>query len=123
VLWYLPLAKPITSSPEVIAEIHGLAIRHRPRLPLQGFWEFAQNELSQLGLDEVLVKLADMKTPLLSSLGPTDTSLLQIAQLPTSFRRLVFTEDAKLRDQCQEKEIEVLTVSEVLSLWQQYGTT
>ena len=52
--WYLPLAKPFVTSPEVIAEIHGRVTREaRLRQPRLGdFWKFAQKELSQLGLAE-----------------------------------------------------------------------
>ncbi len=56
--WYLELAKPILTSPHVIAEIQGLA---KSRLDWHGkrleyFWRFAQQELTRLRLQEQLVR-------------------------------------------------------------------
>src|SRR5437870_2580920 len=79
--WYLSSAKPVITSPGVIAEIHGLVqSRIGLRQPLIGsFWEFAREELLRLGLDEELVRLLEMDSGTLSVFGPTDTAILKIA--------------------------------------------
>ena len=114
--WYLPLAKPIVTSPEVIAEIHGRVTREaRLRQPRLGdFWKFSQKELSQLGLAEELVKLVEMEPEILSRFGPTDTSLIRLG---SQFRRPVLTEDGPLGARCKQERLEVLTTSDILSLF------
>lgn len=56
--WYFSVAKPITTSPHVIAEIHQHAqkqLEHKSYT--EAFWKFAQIELNELGLKEQLVEL------------------------------------------------------------------
>lgn len=120
-LWYLSWAKPIETSPHVIAEIHGLA-RSRakehlkpPRLGI--FWKFAQEELAQMRLEERFVRLDEMDTGHLQTVGPTDTSLLQRAK--QSGRTLLTGERGELRGRCVAQGIKVLTCSEVLAHWQE----
>jgi hypothetical protein len=73
--WYLDKAKPIHTSPHVIAEIHGLlqarADWHGPRL--SAFWRFAQGELTRLMLDEHLIKLVKMHPRIWLNLAPLMT--------------------------------------------------
>lgn len=115
--WYFTVAKPITTCPEVIAEIHRHA-EQRLRYPgLGSFWKFAQNELTELGLNEKLVKFIQMDGDTLSSLGPTDTALLDLSD---NLRQPVFTEDTKLAGQCRKRQLSVLRINDVLSLWQQH---
>ena len=115
--WYLDLAKPIQTSPHVIAEIQGLA---KSRLEWYGerlasFWRFAQRELVRLGLQEHLIKIVEMDRDDLPSFGPTDTSLLALAARSDS---LVLTDEGKLRDRCDRKQIRVRGSYEVLAEWQ-----
>jgi hypothetical protein len=115
--WYLDLAKPIQTSPHVIAEIQGLA---KSRLHWYGerlasFWTFAQQELTRLRLQEDLIRIVEMDTDDLPSLGPTDTSLLALAARSES---LVLTDEGGLRGRCDEKQIRVWGSSEILSEWQ-----
>ncbi len=79
------------------------------------FWTLAWGELSKLGFDEELVRLREMRPETLSEFGPTDTAILRIGSLPG---RVVLTEDGPLRGRCMRAQIEVLTTSEILSLWQ-----
>jgi len=81
--WYFSVAKPITTCPQVIAEIHQHAERMHG-IHLGDFWRHAQKELSSLGLSETLVKLLEMDSDTLSLLGPTDTAFLHIAILKLS---------------------------------------
>jgi hypothetical protein len=115
--WYLDLAKPIQTSPHVIAEIQGLA---KSRLRWYGktlapFWRFAQQELVRLGLQEDLIRVVEMDRDDLPSFGPTDTSLLTLAARPDS---LMLTDDGALRGRCDEKQIRVWGSSEILAEWQ-----
>jgi len=118
--WYIKLAKPIETSPHVIAEIHGLA-RSRakkylrpPRL--EAFWKFAQEELAQLRMEEHFVRLGEMDTSNLQVVGPTDTSLLQRAQ---QSGRTLLTGETELWGRCTKRGIKVLNCSEVLARWQE----
>lgn len=122
VQWYLGEAKPITTCPEVIAEIHRHAEQKLRQPHLGSFWKFAQQELTELGLNEKLVELVQMNGDMLSSLGPTDTALLQIASAAPNSSQRVFTEDGDLIGQCRKKGVSVLRISDILSIWQQYGS-
>lgn len=122
VQWYFTVSKPITTSPEVIAEIHLHAERKLNRPHLGRFWKFAQEQLRELGLSEKLVELLQMDGNILSSLGPTDTALLHIAAVSTHLNKPVFTEDAQLAGKCRERQVSVLRIAEVLSIWQQHGS-
>lgn len=118
-LWYVSSAKPIETSPHVIAEIHGLALRSKahlnpPRLGI--FWKFAQEELGQLKLEERFVPLDEMDTGNLQTVGPTDTSLLQLAK---QSGRALLTGDEELRGRCSMQNIKVLTCWDVLARWQE----
>jgi rRNA-processing protein FCF1 len=118
-LWYFSLAKPIETSPHVIAEIHSLALRSKAHLApprLDAFWSFAQEELAQLKMEEHFVPLAEMDPSHLHMVGPTDTSLLQRAQ---QSGRTLLTEDGELRGRCSKQGIKVLGCWEVLARWQE----
>jgi rRNA-processing protein FCF1 len=115
--WYFDLAKPIQTSPHVIAEIQGLA---KSRLgwygeKLASFWRFAQRELARLRLQEDLIRIVEMDTDDLPTFGPTDTSLLALA---ARFDGLVLTDDGDLTRRCDEKQIRVWGSSEILAEWQ-----
>jgi len=122
VKWYFTKAKPITTCPEVIAEIHRHA-EDRLRAPhLGNFWRLAQTELTELGLNEKLVELVQMDRDTLSYFGPTDTALFQLVSSSHSPSQPIFTVDANLAGQCRKKQVRVLGIDEVLSIWQQFGT-
>jgi len=115
--WYLDLAKPIQTSPQVVAEIHGLA---KSRLEwyderLASFWRFAQRELARLRLQEDLIRILEMDPDDLPSFGPIYTSLLALAARSDS---LVLTDEGKPRGRCDGKQIRVWGSSEILAEWQ-----
>lgn len=115
-LWYLDLAKPIGTSPHVIAEIHGL-VKSRLKWKgnrLESFWKYAQKELSRLGLQEELVKVTEMEPKALGGFGPTDAAILALAKM---WNAIVLTADRRLRSECAGQEISVLSYSEVLDKW------
>ncbi len=122
VQWYFTVAKPITTCPEVIAEVHRHAEGILRGSRLGDFWRLAQKELTELGLGEKLVELVQMDGDILSFFGPTDTALLHIGLLSRNFNQPVFTEDHELARECRKKGVSVLRIPEVLSIWQQYGT-
>jgi rRNA-processing protein FCF1 len=115
--WYLDKAKPIHTSPHVIAEINGLlqarADWHGPRL--SAFWRFAQEELTRLMLDEHLIKLVKMHPQDLVEFGPTDDSILEVA---VQTGRAVVTGERDLRERLTKDQIRVLDRYEILALWQ-----
>jgi hypothetical protein len=74
-----------------------------------------------LGLSEKLVELVQMDGDILLSFGPTDTALLHIAGFSPDSSQPVLTEDGKLAGQCRKKQLSVLGINDVLSIWQQYG--
>jgi hypothetical protein len=119
--WYIEAARPIYTSPHVIAEIHGLiqsrADWHGQRLG--DFWGFAQGELARLRLEERLVQVREMKLEDLKSFGPIDSSILKLAA-PTG--SVVVTEDRALRGELMQREVEVLDCSAILALWQESNT-
>jgi rRNA-processing protein FCF1 len=118
--WFLDKAKPIHTSPHVIAEIHGLvqarADWRGPRL--SAFWGFAQEELTRLRLDEHLIKLVEMRPNDLAEFGPTDDSILEVAAQTGS---TVVTGDNHLRERLSEKQIRVLNRYEILAIWQDWN--
>jgi hypothetical protein len=59
-----------------------------------------------------------MDKDILSSFGPTDAALLQIAGASSDFIQPIFTEDGKLARECQRRQLKSLRVAEVLSIWQ-----
>lgn len=63
-----------------------------------------------------------MESNVLSSFGPTDTALIHLARLSDNLSQPVFTEDYKLIGECRKKEVKVITLSEILSLWQENGS-
>jgi rRNA-processing protein FCF1 len=119
--WYLDKAKPIHTSPHVIAEIHGLVQRrfdwHGPRL--SAFWRFAQEELTRLMLDEHLIKLVKMHPEDLAEFGPTDDSILEVA---VQTGRAVVTGESDLRGRLTRDQIRVLDRYEILAVWQGRNT-
>jgi hypothetical protein len=117
--WYLNLAKPIQTSPHVIAEIQGLA---KSRLDWYGerlasFWRFAQGELARLRLQEQLIRIVEMDPDDLPSFGPTDTSLLALAARTDS---LMLTDEGELRGRCDRRQIRAWGSSEILAEWQDH---
>lgn len=124
VSWYFRVAKPITTCPEVIAEVHRHAEKNLcegGKVTLGHFWRFAQQELTELRLSEELVQLVQMDKDTLSSLGPTDTALLKIASIASNLHQPIFTEDGPLTGLCQKKQVRFLRIAEVLSIWQQFA--
>lgn len=117
--WYFTVAKPITTCPEVIAEVHRHAEGILRGSRLGDFWRFAQKELIELGLSEKLVELIQMDGDTLSSLGPTDTALLHLSR---QIRQPVLTEDGKLATKCRGWELPVLSVTDVVAYWQEHET-
>ncbi len=116
-LWYLDIGKPIQTSPHVIAEIHGL-LKSRARWKgarLESFWEFAKGELSRLGLQEMIVTVAEMELKTLRALGPTDAAILALGKRAGT---VVLAEDGPLRAECARQEISVLSCSAVFAEWQ-----
>jgi len=117
--WYVSRAKPIETSPHVIAEIHGLALGSKAHLRaprLAAFWSFAKEELAQLGMEEHFVRVAEMDTNHVQVVGPTDTSLLQRAQ---QSGRTLLTGDRELRGRCIEHRVKVIDCWDVLACWQE----
>jgi rRNA-processing protein FCF1 len=118
--WYFDKAKPIQTSPHVIAEIHGLVQSRAgwrgPRL--SAFWRFAQEELARLRLEEDLVKVVKMDGPSLQSFGSADTSILELA---ARTRGVVVTEEGDLSGRLMRQEIKVLSCYGILALWQEWN--
>jgi rRNA-processing protein FCF1 len=116
--WYLDQAKPILTSPHVIAEIHGL-VRARARwrgARISAFWLFAQEELRRLSLDERLIKLVNMPSKDLAAFGPTDDSILELA---VQTHGTAVTGDHHLIGRLRKEQIRVLERHEILALWQE----
>jgi hypothetical protein len=120
--WYFRIALPVTTCPEVIAEIHGHAKR-KCRGRLGQFWRFAKTELGELGLNEELIPVGVMDTDLLANLGPTDAALVHLSSLHKTEKRPILTEDSKLAGLCRSRELSaIMTMSDVLSMWQEHGS-
>ena len=117
--WYLDQAKPILTSPHVIAEIHGLvqARADRRGARLSNFWLFTQEELKRLMVDEHLIKLANMRPIDLAAFGPTDNSILELAAQTGA---AVVTGEYDLRRRLIREQIRVFNRYEILALWQEH---
>jgi rRNA-processing protein FCF1 len=118
-LWYLDEAKPIHTSPHVIAEINGLVRGktgwRKDQTRLSKFWRFAKEELARLQLSEHLLEVAEMNGDDLGAFGPTDCAILQLA-IPMD--GVVVTEDGDLRRRILKEGIRVLSCKDILDLWQ-----
>ncbi|MEW6685161.1 MAG: hypothetical protein AB1393_03015 [Candidatus Edwardsbacteria bacterium] len=116
--WYFGYAKPIFTSPGVIAEITGL-LKSRMKfsdIEIGSFWLFAKQPLIQLGLDEELIKFKDMEVHLIQQFFPTDTSLIKIAQ---QHQLHIFTADGKLSSFCRKNNISVLEIHDIVTFQQE----
>ena len=91
-------------------------------MQLKNFWKIAQSELAELGLNEELIKVAAMDSDLLSALGPTDTALLHLGILYQTQKQPILTEDTKLAGHCRKRELSIMTINDVLSVWQENGS-
>ncbi|MBI5197282.1 MAG: hypothetical protein HZA19_01605 [Nitrospirae bacterium] len=121
--WYFSVAKPLLTCPQVIVEVHGHAQRKRLKDGrLRDFWRAAHQELAGLGLDEDLVKLLHMDREILCSFGPADAALIHMANRRRELNCSIFTGEGKLDGHCRKKEIRVLSVGEVIGLWQRFGS-
>ena len=115
--WYLSVAKPVHTSPQVIAEVYWLTKRSgrkfRDPAALDPFWKLARQEFEQLKLEEHSVTLEQTDFSEFLRYGPADSSVLQLA---LRRRAAVLACDGPLRDRCEEREITVLGYSEIASL-------
>lgn len=84
---------------------------------LESFWSVAQEELMRFGIEEELIRVAEMQFEMLRSFGPIETSILVLAK---RLGAVVLTDDSRLRNECGRHEIRVLSCGEVLATWQQY---
>ena len=119
--WYLEGAKPVHTSPHVLAEIHGL-IKARAKWKEPGiseFWQYAQAELIRLQLAEHLIAIVNMNREDLGEFGPTDDSILELA---AKTGRPVITEDGSLRGRLTREQIRVLSRWDILAHWQRRNT-
>lgn len=118
--WYMEKARPLLTSPHVIAEIHGLlrsrADCHGPKLA--SFWGFAQQELARLHLQEFLVRVNEMIRQDLSDFGPIDCSILKLA---VPMESVVLTEDGALKGELTRRQVKVLGCYDVLAIWQEWN--
>jgi rRNA-processing protein FCF1 len=118
--WYVEKAKPIYTSPQVIAEIHGL-VQSRAEWygqRLADFWGFAQRELARLRLEERLVQVKEMKREDLKEFGPIDSSILELAKRTGG---VVVTEEGDLNGRLRREQIGILRCSDILALWQEWN--
>ena len=60
-----------------------------------------------------------MDTHTLTSLGPTDTAILETAARMGA----VLTEDTRLAGLCAKKNVDVLRLSDIQALWEKYAAS
>ena len=108
--WFLEKAKPILTSPGVIAEVHRHAQGHLKGASLGDFWKIAQEILQALGLQEQLCQFSELDEEELTKFYPVDTSLIEITRREN---RVLLTSDMKLEGYCRTNRISVLSTGEL----------
>ncbi len=71
------------------------------------FWQLAQDEFRQLGMDEHLIRLLDVRQEILIDAGPVDAGLLELARrfLQQGDSVVVLTDDDNFRKQCGREQV------------------
>jgi hypothetical protein len=81
-------------------------------------WGRVREEFQKMGMDETVVKLLDMDIELVAKYGPTDVSLLGIAQLNNRQHPTILTLDDRLRAECRKAQIPSASLLEAcLGTW------
>ena len=80
-----PGGRPVLLPPGALVEIHHLArsrrrVGSRPSEILQTFWDHAPGELIALGVNEEVVRIAELQVHRLQAFGPVDASLFGLAE-------------------------------------------
>lgn len=101
-----PFRRRVTST-SVCAELN-YWIRKTPEPGRADIWTLVYEEFRNLSLEEEAVNLVNMDTHLVSSLGPVDVSLIEIAAHHLDITPTVFTVDARgLYGECHKRGIAV----------------
>jgi rRNA-processing protein FCF1 len=104
--------RPLRTTPHVIAEIHGLA-KAKSKLnlhsqDLSSFWRYSIDFLLANRLDEVLVRLIELRdlSEVICEIGPIDTAIIQLAHKEGA---VLLTTDTRLLGRAREQGVDVLS--------------
>lgn len=89
-----------TTSASVVAELN-YWIRDTERTGQERLWNRVHEEFREMRMDEQVVKLVDMDVRRVTTFGPVDVSLLEIARRNGNLSPLVLTLDGPLHSECQ----------------------
>jgi hypothetical protein len=78
-------------------------------------WSLIYDEFRDMGMEEQLVKLLDMPLDLVARCGPTDVSLLKLAQQQIDSDPVVLTIDQGLVSECWRAKIRTMHIQEILA--------
>lgn len=109
---FLKTKKPILTTPGVIAEIQSGSRREKCDQPR--FWRFARNELLNIGIQEDIIRLAEMIEGDVISFGPVDASLLKLLKEKLSHGGFLVTSDESLWRRCHESLLRVKWLQEII---------
>jgi hypothetical protein len=124
---FLALFQKKITSASVVAELSwwirdtdpGRSDRWNERLGGQiRLWGRVKEEFQNMGMEETMVRLLDMDIELVAKCGPTDVSLLGIAQLKNRQHPTILTLDDRLRAECRKAQIPSASLLEAcLGTW------
>ena len=92
------------TSASVVAELYRHIRKTEPRGHSQ-LWKQVYEEFERMGMDEHVVKLLEMAPDLVTLYGPTDASLIEIAQRNIRQTPVILTLDNRLHAECKRSQI------------------
>lgn len=101
------------TTPYVILEL-GHWVRETKHAGRERIWSLVYEELQRMGLAEQMIKLLDMPRELVARYGPTDVSLLRLAQKYVNSDPVVLTIDQELWSECWKANIRAVHIHEII---------
>jgi len=102
-----------STSSYVLLEL-GHWVRKTHRAGIKQIWSLIYDELQRMGMAEETVKLLDMPQELVARYGPTDVSLLTIAQQHLDLDPVVLTIDQDLSAECWNRNIRAIQIYQII---------
>ena len=110
---YIGTFQTKSTTASVVAELHSW-VRETAPPGRKDIWSLIYDEFRGMGMEEHLVKLLDMPVDLVARCGPTDVSLLKLAQRQIDSDPVILTIDRELRSECLNAKIRAVQIHEIV---------
>lgn len=77
-------------------------------------WTQTYEEFEKMGMDETALSLLSMPRAEVSKYGPTDVSLMQLADNHSQYDPVILTVDGAMWSECEKTHIRVKTVQQIV---------